>query len=303
MREWLFVKPKSGTLSERVSPGLFGFMLALPAVIALLVIVIYPLLYSVRLSFSDLNLLRNSQLTFVGLENYAQILSNSSFWTALKNTLQLALFAVIAEMLLGFIMALIFNSLPKWLGFIRSLLVTPVMIAPVVVALQWRWMYSEQYGILNYLLELVGLESIHWLSSSSMALYSLILVDVWQTFPFVMMILLAGLQALPTDPYDAARVDGASWYQTLRYITFPLLRPVLLVALLVRTTDVFRIFDTVYVLTGGGPGNASEVIGTLTYRQTFTFIDFGTGAALSIISLIICSFIGMFYVKVLKPAD
>jgi multiple sugar transport system permease protein len=302
----LFLKAKRGTLSdlsERVSPNTFGLALALPAVLAVLLIVVYPLLYNVRLSFYDIKLLGSAKSTFVGLGNYVRIFGSPSFWTALMNTLRFALLAVGAQLLLGFAMALIFNSLTNSVGFIRSLLSTPVMIAPVVIALQWRWMYSEQYGILNYFLNLLGLESVQWLSSPVVAPYSLILVDTWQNFPFVMMILLAGLQSLPTDPYDAARVDGASWLQTLRYITLPLLRPVLLVAIIVRTTDVFRIFDTVYVLTGGGPGNASEVLGTLTYRQTFTFINFGTGAALSIISLIVCCVIGMLSIKLFKPAD
>jgi len=136
-----------------------------------------------------------------------------------KTHWQLALIAVVIEMFLGFIMALIFTNLPSSFGFVRSLLVTPVMIAPVVVALQWRWMFSEQYGILNYLIQRMGFQPVQWLSSPKLALNSLILVDIWQTFPFVMMILLAGLQALPTDPYDAAKVDGAAWHQTLRYIT------------------------------------------------------------------------------------
>ena len=175
------------------------------------------------------------------------------------------------------------------------------MIAPVVIALQWRWMYSEQYGILNYFLNLLGLESVQWLSSPVVALFP-DLGDTWQNF--LCHDDLIGWSAVTT--HRPLRCGAGRWCfmaQTLRYITLPLLRPVLLVASLVRTTDVFRIFDTVYVLTGGGPGNASEVLGTLTYRQTFTFINFGTGAALSIISLIVCCVIGMLSIKLFKPAD
>ena len=210
------------------------------------------------------------------------------------NTLRFALLSG-AQLLLGFAMALIFNSLTNSVGVYKKPTEHASDDRPGGDPLSGAG-YSEQYGI-NYFLNLLGLESVQWLSSPVVAPYSLILVDTWQNFPFVMMILLAGLQSLPTDPYDAARVDGASWLQTLRYITLPLLRPVLLVAIIVRTTDVFRIFDTVYVLTGGGPGNASEVLGTLTYRQTFTFINFVTGAALSIISLIVCCVIGMLSIK------
>lgn len=274
-------------------------MLALPAVLALGLIVVFPLGYNIVLSFCRISPALGARMTFVGLTNYTGIFADPSFWNALRNTMIITIAAVAFEMVFGLVMALILNMDLKYGGVIRTLLMAPIMIAPVVVALQWRWMFADQYGVINYFMSILGLSGVRWLAQPGTAFASIVWVDIWQTTPFVMMILLAGLQSLPTEPFEAAYVDGASGFQVFRRLTLPLLKPVVLVTLIIRTTDVFRIFDTVYLLTGGGPGTSTEVLGTFTYRQTFSFLNFGRGSALSIISLLVSGVIGLLYVRML----
>lgn len=285
---------------DQMSPSIFGVILALPAILVLGLVIIFPLSYNIILSFSKINPTIGSKLSFIGFKNYLEILYDPSFWNALKNTVIISFVAVFFEMASGMLLALILNMNLKYVGVIRTLLMSPVMIAPVVVALLWRWMLADQYGVINYFATVFGLRQIRWLAQPFTAFISIIWVDIWQTTPFIMMLLLAGLQGLPTEPFEAARVDGASPFQVFRYIILPLLQPVILVALITRTTDVFRIFDTVYLLTGGGPGSSTEVLGTFTYKQTFTFLNFGKGSALSLISLLICGIIGMLYIRLLS---
>lgn len=284
---------------ERAAPTWFGLLLAAPAVGVLALVVLYPIGYNVVLSLSRVRVGTGLGLSFVGFDNYAALMRDPTFWVACRNTFTLAVVAVAIEMALGLAFAVLLDLDVKGTRAARGLLISPVMLAPVVVALLWRWLYADEYGVLNHLLQRLSLPAVHWLADPRAAMVSLIIADTWQTFPFVMMMLLAGLQALPVDPYDAARVDGATWWQTFRYLTLPLLRPVIRVALIIRTTDILRIFDTVYVLTGGGPGTATEVLGTLTYRETFTNLDFGKGSALSLLTLVAASAVGLGYVKLL----
>jgi len=188
-------------------------------------------------------------------------------------------------------LALLINKNIREKNVITTILALPMMIAPVIAALTWRWMYAYDYGILNFLLNrLFGFQPLLWISDKNIAMYSVIIADVWITAPFMMLILYAGLQMIPTERYEAATVDGASTWQMFRYVTLPSLRGVLIVALMVRTIDAFtKLFDVVYVITGGGPAYATEVLPTYAYKVGLAFFRLGAGAAISIITLLIAA--------------
>jgi len=271
--------------------AMFGILLVMPAFIILAIVYLYPLAYDIYLSFSRWNLAPPSPIEFIGLENYVDLFSDATFQKVLYNSLFFTGVSVPCEFFLGLALALLINKNIKGKNVITTILALPMMIAPVVAALTWRWLYAYDYGILNFLLNrLFGIEPLLWMSDINIAMYSVIIADVWITAPFMMLILYAGLQMIPTERYEAAKIDGASSWQMFRYVTLPSLKGVLIVALMVRTIDAFtKLFDVVYVITGGGPAYATEVLPTYAYKVGLTFFRLGAGAAISIITLLIAA--------------
>ncbi|MGB9693423.1 MAG: carbohydrate ABC transporter permease [Fervidobacterium sp.] len=269
----------------------FGILLVMPAFTLLAMVYIYPLLYNVDLSFSRWNLSPPSPKEYVGLENYLDLFSSGVFLKVFYNTLFFTIMSVPLEFILGLGLALLLNQDIKGKNAVITILALPMMIAPVVAALTWRWVYAYDYGILNFLLNsLFGMEPLLWLSSKDIAMYSVIIADVWVTTPFMMLIIYAGLQMIPTELYEAAKIDGASSWQMFRSVTLPSLKSVLIVALMIRTIDAFtKLFDVVYVLTGGGPAYATEVLPTYAYKVGLSFFRLGSGAAIAMITLTVAA--------------
>jgi multiple sugar transport system permease protein len=200
-------------------------------------------------------------------------------------------------MLCGLGLALLLNSDIRGRRIFVSFLLIPLVMPPIVISLSWKMMYDYGWGVVNYLLSLLGLEPVYWLSDPAIALYAIIFTDVWHLTPFVMLIFLAGLQSLPTEPYEAAQIDGASHWQVFRDVTLPLLRPTILVVLLLRTIDGSKVFDKVFVMTGGGPGTATETLITHIYRNAFRGLDLGYAAAMSFMMLIVLAVLGTIYIR------
>jgi multiple sugar transport system permease protein len=256
-----------------------------PAVLVLALVVAFPFLYSLVLSLHNWNLAdRKATWTFVGLENYVAALTRDPFfWSAFKVTAIFLVGAVVTQMLLGLAIALLLNRQFRGQGLVRTIIMLPLMTTPVVVGLIWRFMYNPERGMVNYLLSFVGIAGPDWLGRQQTAMAAVILADVWEWTPFVALIVLAALQALPEDPYEAARIDGASGWQSFLYITLPLITPALLVAGLIRLMDAFKTFDLIYVLTLGGPGVSTQVLSLYTYKYGFKFFRMGYASALSYI--------------------
>jgi multiple sugar transport system permease protein len=243
----------------------------------------YPLASTVWLSLRDeLPIFLISR--FVGLAHYGALWSDQRFWRSLANTGYLTLISVSLEILLGLGAALLLQRAFPARGLVRALVLTPWFIPTVVAARLWEWMYNPQFGLVNFLLVQSGLfgHGLNWLGHPTLALHAAILADVWKTMPFAALLLLAGLQTIPQDVYRAARVDGANMGQAFWRITLPLLAPVLGVALLFRVLDALRVFDVVYVLTGGGPANSTETLSIYAYRLSFQTLQFGLGAAVAV---------------------
>lgn len=263
-----------------------------PSFVVMAVILVYPLGYSLWLSFHRWTLRTFKQgIPFVGLENYRQLFSNPEFWSSLRITFTFVLLAITLEFVLGMALALLLNHDLKAKGLIRSFILLPMMCTNVVIGLTWRLLFNYEFGIINYYLTALGFGPVEWLSSPKIALWSVILVDVWNTTSFVALMLLAGLQSLPEEPFEAARIDGANSLQTFLYLTLPLLRQTILVALLWRLIDTFRIFDVVYLLTAGGPARATETVSIYIYRYGFQAFNLGFASAASYIMIVIMLFL------------
>lgn len=269
---------------------LFAWLMVLPAVVVLLAVTVYPLIYSVRASFYRIELTFSTDWHWVGLHNYVRALTDDPrFWPAMYRSVWLVVFGVVIELVLGLGLALLLNRVERGRNVVTALLLIPVMMAPVVVATQGVVIFNVQFGPLNYLLSKIGIHGPIWLGDPAVALKSILLADVWQWTPFVAVIMLAGLQSLPRDLYEAAEVDGASRLQQFRHFTLVLLQPLIIVTVLLRAMDIFKVFDYVFVLTGGGPGDSTEVIGFYTYLQGLQFFSFGYAAALSYLQVIVVS--------------
>ncbi|HHY47156.1 MAG TPA: sugar ABC transporter permease [Firmicutes bacterium] len=269
--------------------GKYGFIL--PTVGVILALSIYPLIYSLTLAFCSWQLTRiGGGRTFVGLANFIALMSDGRFWFSLKTTLIFVVVSVGVQYVIGLVMALILASEIRGRKFLRVLLLIPMMLTPVAIGYMWRMILNSTRGPANHFLTLVGLKPLEWLTSSDIALPSIILVDIWQWTPFFIVTLLAGIQSLPQDPYEAATIDGATGWQLFWYVTFPMLLPVSVTVIFLRAIEAFKVFDKIFVLTGGGPGMATESSTFYIYTLAFRHFNLGYASAAAYILLILIVF-------------
>ena len=272
-----------------------GYYFIAPALIILLITSVYPVIYSLILSTFDWKW--GTEMDFVGVRNYTRLLTSASFWQVLWHTLYFTVGAVAVEMLLGLGLAVAVNRLGFGVGIIRTLLLTPLMVSGIIVSLIWKILLDPTLGIVNYIFQQFGLPTLAWLGAASTAMPSIILIDTWWQTAFVFIVLSAGLQSLPREPFEAAEVDGATGWQSFRYLTLPMLKPVLLTVLIFRTIDTLKVFDIVFGTTGGGPGQSTEVVQTLAYRTAFDFLQLSRSMTIMVIFSIIFLIISLFYLR------
>jgi multiple sugar transport system permease protein len=266
---------------------IFGIFL-LPAILILFLTTIYPMIYAGYLSFRSYDLAKIFvPRVFVGWANYREILSSSEFLHSLIVTFKLMAMTLSVQLVLGVGIALLVVQKLPGMPLARTLLMIPMMISPVIVGLVWLFLYFPELGYLNYFLSFLGVDSVPWISSTNWALWAIAIADIWQWTPFVMMGTAAALQSLSPEPYEAAMIDGNSRWDVFTRVTLPQLKPVLVSLMFLRAIDAFKIYDIIFVLTKGGPGDSTEVLSMFIYRQSFTFWRMGVGAAASFVSLII----------------
>lgn len=278
-----------------VSRERYAYSMILPSMIILFIALLAPLMYSLVISLFDWPLMEPRRL-FVGIRNYLVLLRREQVLRSLMITLRFVFFSVAFEMVLGVGIAMILNQQFKWRNIIRLAILLPMMASPAVVALSWRMILHADRGVLNYLVGLLGIDPQVWLGAD-WAFAAIVAVDVWRSTPFVILMILAGLQAIPEELLDAAQVDGASPWQTFIRVTVPLLRPVILVSLIFRTMFALRNFPIPWVLTGGGPLDRTNVIGIEIYRQGFFFYDMGMASALSWLLVILTVVLSVLYIR------
>ncbi len=265
----------------------FGWLLTAPGLTALMLVVTFPLFFTVFVSGFDYTLIHRSFDTFVGIENYRSAFGENYFGEALWVTLKFVVCVVLLEFVIGFTIALMLNSVTRFKDVYYLILLMPLLINPVVVALIWRMFLHPELGIVNYLLGLVGIAKVNWLGDPVIAFWTVVLTDIWHQVSFMIVLLLAGLSALPKEPYEAARMDGASTLQSFIHVTLPLMRPVIIVTLLIRLIFAVKTFDLVYVMTRGGPGTATDLISYFIYRSAFFGLNIGQASAISVLLLVI----------------
>ena len=257
----------------------------LPAVIVVAAVIVFPWAFTGWMSFNEWRV--GGTRSFIGLGNYVRLISDARFGEAVWHTLLYTALAVLLPLVLGTLAALVFNERFPLRGFLRGVLVMPMMATPVAIALVWTMMFHPQLGVLNYLLSTVGLPPQLWVFDTRTVIPSLVLVETWQWTPLVMLIVLGGLAALPIEPYESAEIDGANGWQKFRYITLPMIAPFLMVAAIIRTIDALKSFDIIFAITQGGPGTASETINIYLYLQAFSFFDIGYGSAVAVVFFVI----------------
>lgn len=264
----------------------------LPAIFFIGMMMVFPILYTLYLSFTNWNLTSGIEPSFVGLDSYLRVFSEPRFLHAIGRTFTFTLFAVAIEVVLGVAIALILNRAFVGKSFAKLLLLLPLVATPVAVGIVFNLFYDPTIGLLNFALNAFGLPQGRWISSEKTVIASLILVDVWQWTPMITLIVLAGLAGLPEEPVEAARVDGAGEWQILRYVTIPMVMPVILTAMILRLIDALKTFDIIFAMTGGGPGYASETLNIMGFKYSFEYFRMGQSSVILValfLVVLLCS--------------
>lgn len=296
---------KFKSLKKTTRDNVIGYSMILPALLLLVVIGIVPIVITVSYSFQYKVLTDPLDTHFVGLDNYVTLLSSKLFWEVLRNTFVFAVLSMVFELVIGFIGAMLMNSARKFVGVIRTAVLIPWAIPGIIIAYMFSFMFNDQLGVVNQLLQTVHLidAPVSWLTNGTTAMLAVVLADTWKQFPYISLMIFAGLQTIPKDVYEAAQIDGAGKAATFFRITLPNLKGILLIVLLFRTMGAIRIFDIIFGITGGGPANSTATLLFQAYKYLFGDMNFGLGSALSTIItilILICSFV---YIKVLKTDD
>ena len=268
-------------------------LLIAPAVLLLLFFQVVPIVIGANASFRDWTL-NNPKKTWVGFSHYAYVITDPAFLkVALPNTFLFMALSVSGALVLGLALALLLNRPFRGQKLVQTVLLLPLMVAPVIAAIMIRWMFNDQFGIVNVVLEALGFEGQPWLAQRWSAFGVILLTDIWLWTPWFTLLLLAGLQSLPREPFEAAAIDGTTPWRVFWYLTLPMLRPVIAVCVVIRAIDAFRTFDIVWTLTGGGPARSTELFSLYAYVHAFLNLDFGRGSAAAIIGGLIILVVGV----------
>ncbi|MBM7047139.1 carbohydrate ABC transporter permease [Rhizobium lusitanum] len=280
--------PRATTAKERskprrLAPNYWPFVV--PALIVIAAVIVFPWVFTLWMSVNKWTL--GQSQSFIGLDNYVRLATDLRFWESLWHTVLYTVLSVVAPLIFGTLAALIFDTNFPLRGFLRGVFVMPMMATPVAVALVWTMMFHPQLGVLNYMLSLVGIGPQEWIYNQVSVIPSLVLVEVWQWTPLVMLIVLGGLASVPREPYESAEIDGANVWQKFRYLTLPMIAPFLMIAVIIRGIDAIKSFDIIYAMTQGGPGTASETINIYLYNTAFAYYDIGYGSAMAVVFFIV----------------
>jgi multiple sugar transport system permease protein len=297
------IELKLGSPIERWRERHLRVLMLAPALTILAALTLFPTLYMFMASAQRVSADPAVPRVFVGLDNFLRMTGDSQFHVGLLNTVIFTACAVTVEFLLGLGLALLFDRFIRHFNFLKTVLMIPMMLPPIAVAITWKLIYQPQFGVLNELMYRLGLPLRAWAGDVHLAMFTIILADIWEWTPFVFLLMLAGLASLPIEPYEAAEIDGASAWQQFWDLTLPFLKPVIAIALLLRVMDAMRLFDLVFILTGGGPANATIVLSLYIFQVAFRFVDIGYAAAMSLFVLAVTTVLSTWFIKRMKLAD
>jgi multiple sugar transport system permease protein len=277
----------------------------LPAVVILALVIFYPLVQALLLSLKEATLLSATVAPYTGLDNFKQLLGDEVFWTALKNTFVLTTTSIAGSLVLGMSLALVLNEKVPFRNFFRGIALIPWVVPGVVVALLTLYMFNSQVGVVDYVLVQLGVTErfVDWFGSTKNALWAIILANIWNQSPFYMLMILAGLQTVPEDEYDAAKVDGANVLQRFRYVTVPNIRGVLAIVIALQVIWNFNNFDLIWATTEGGPVNATTTLTVHVYRMAFKSLDLGYAAAIGVVMLVALLLFSVFYIRAMEGSE
>jgi multiple sugar transport system permease protein len=288
---------------QRLFSGITPYLFVAPAVVILAFTCLYPVIKGFELSFYDWALgTPIESRKYVGWENFVSAWHDPILFNSIKVTLVFTAFAVAAELFLGLLIAFLLEKGMKGIALLRTMFILPIMIAPVVVGLLWRYLFDANFGLINYMVSLFGVEPKVWLGTPGLALPAVIITDIWQWTPFMFILFLAGLQSLPKDPVEAAHVDGATAWQVIRMVKLPLLAPVIWVAVILRIIDAFRSLEVMFIMTFGGPGRETEVLSLNIYKTAFMGQRLGQAAVNSVFLLVFIILLSMAFLIIARPA-
>lgn len=288
--------------------GITGLVFVFPAVAYMLITMVYPLLYNIVLSFKDLTVMtfKGNASKFIGFANYSQILADPEFHQAFVQTLWFTVACIVVQFTLGLLLAVFFNQKFRLAGPIRGMVLVAWMMPVAVTGLLFKYMLQTEGGVVNQILGILGLntgEPIGWLIDPSMAMWGVIIANCWVGVPFNMLLLTTGMSNIPADVYESASIDGANTVQRFFHITIPLLKPAIMSVLMLGFIYTFKVFDLIYMMTKGGPLNATEVLSTYSYRHSFTLFNFSIGAAAAVILFLCLMCVGVFYLRLIQKDE
>jgi multiple sugar transport system permease protein len=288
---------------EQWSERHLRYLMLAPTVVILLALTIFPSIYMFYAAVHRVSPNPDLPWAFVGVDNFARLLTDAQFQVALRNTAVFTIVAVSVEFLLGLGLALLLDKFIRRLTFLKTVLMIPMMLPPIAVAITWKLIYEPQFGVLNEIMFRLGLPIQAWAGDVNLAMFSIIVADVWQWTPFIFLLMLAGLASLPIEPYEAAALDGASSWRQFWDLTIPFLKPVIAIALLLRVMDALRLFDLVFILTGGGPADRTKVLSLYIYQVAYRFADPGYAAAISLFVLFVTIVLSTWFMKRMRLAE
>lgn len=256
----------------------------IPLVIVVSIIFVYPLFRVIYLSFFDYHPVFGQE--FVGLQTYRELMVDNLFLATILRTLIYVIVVVLSNLIIGMVYSMLTYRLRKGVKLLRLILIVPILLMPPVTASTWMLLYNEQFGLINHILGAIGFPAVMWLSSSRTAFPAVMVTDIWGWIPFVYLILLAGMQSLPTEPFEAAEIDGASSTQKFIYLMLPMMKPVIATATIIKCLDTYKTFSFVWIMTKGGPGYSSNVLGTLVFQKAFSSFQYGLGSTMAIVMIL-----------------
>jgi len=288
----------SRNIHQTTADRIWSWAFLLPVVAVLMIAAFVPLGYGLVLSFHKYKLtIASSRPAFIGLQNYINMFKDEIFIKSLTNNVLFAVLSVSIELVIGVMVAMMLSDDNRMSRLLITFLMVPMIIAPVAAGTLWRMMVDRTYGVVNYLLSFVGIPPVSWIGDYRIALYTVVLVDCWQFIPFVALLVLSSIKSIPHSFLDAARVDGASPWQVFTKVVLPITSPVIIIVAMIRFIDAFKIFDVIFVMTQGGPGNATEMLPTYIYRQGIKFLDVGYSSATAILFIIAMSLIATVFIR------
>ncbi len=296
------ISPENCMTINKYKQSGFFYLILLPAMIIMLWLTVYPVLNVLYLSFFKYNFLSDDK-TFIGLGNYISLLKENLFQEAFRNTLVFSIVATVAEVVLGIALALLFYGSFRAKKVFMIIIIFPMMISSMVICAVWKTLYHYDIGLLNFLIRETGGQPVGWLIDQGKALMSIVLIDIWQWTPFAFIMMQAAMGSIPEEVFEAAQLDGARYFRTVRSITLPILSDQIMLLIMLRTIDTFKLFGKVYALTQGGPGNATETMSYYIYREGFSYFNLGKASTASLYTLLVVAAISFIYIRKILKED